>query len=151
MTAQILNFRRSDSSLPHTRETDRPLQKSKSRIEIFVEAADDVAADWQRDAKRNRLNEYIKSILPPRLQTAGVDYVNDLATLSEIEQELGMAVLMFYPGCTEDNPRGWSSAFQIQNEVYGVPQNMPSEASSRALNICVFQVFTIRLLAADLL
>lgn len=146
MTAKILPFQKANGKLPHAREGDLPVPRVRSRQEIFEQVSSDTIADWQRYATKNRLNEFILSKLPAYTAVASTDYdfVNDLNLLSSIEQRLGLAVIMYYPGTSDDNAHGWSAAFNYDSELFSMSVTMPNESSARALNILLYQAFKIR-------
>lgn len=156
--ADILEFKPRDKKPDEKRllgpgESPPRVAKLKTNNDIFLEVYEDVIGQWQSAAQRNRLNEFFASKLPGKAQLAqGANYINDLNSLSYVEQKLDMRVAVFYPGCTLNNQYGWMAAFhRREREVYSTPADMASEANARALNILLFLnfEFTLRSLGRD--
>lgn len=150
--AKIIEFKRRDSSLPHHRESDERTTYEKDNQEIFQDVYEDVSGEWQRYAIKNKLNEYMASVLPNyALSNNLANYISDLNVISEVEQKLNMKVAVFYPGCSNSNPYGWLAAFHYGDEIFSTPADMASEANARALNILLYLnfSFTMKSLGRD--
>ena len=139
MTAKILEFKRKPEPKKAKLKSVKPGIPAKSDMEIFFDVLEDVMGDWQFAAAKNALNQYFVTMLglPP-----GVDYINDLNELSEIEKNLRIKVGMFYPGCTINNPHGWLASFHYEDAIFTTPPHMATEANARAMNIMLFIHFT---------
>lgn len=144
--AEILQFRKRDGEKPHHRSSDITTHhtRPKTNVEIFADAFEDVIGDWQRFATRNKLSEYVASKIPvSAVGPLGTDYVNDLNTISGIEQKLKMKVSVFSPGITHETQLGWMATFHLGKEVFSTPNDMVSEANARALLIVLYLHFMV--------
>jgi hypothetical protein len=158
MTAKVFEFKKPNGDKPHHRASDpATVNRLRTNPEIFSDVIEDILGHWQSAAAKNKLNEYIRSKIPPMLvgdldkEGAYNDFVNDLNVISIVEQKLGMRVAVFYPGCTFNNPYGWLAAFHRGKEIYSTPPDMASEANARALNILLHLSFeyTMKSLGRD--
>lgn len=115
----------------------KPVIIEKPSVEQLAhECCDEIAGNWERFARNNRLNDYfVQSV--PLWTTTGVDYLSDLNALSVIESKINLGVLISAPGVSNPNQIGWLAIFKMNDVNVGTPP-MFSEAYARCFNILLF-------------
>lgn len=82
---------------------DRRKQRiSKQTFEELAECcADEIAGDWDRFSKNNRLNDYFVSCTPGWSAT-GINYLSDLNALSVIEGKIKIKSIVISPFASDE-------------------------------------------------
>ena len=146
MTAKVVDFaqvRQSKGDKPPANIVPSKPTKLKTEFEIFQDVFDEVVADWQSYASKNRLNEYIASKIPPKAKLdSSTDYFNDLNAISKVEQKLDIKSVIFCPTVTMTNPYGWMVSFHVGKQVYSTSPDMATESAARAFAVLLFLKFT---------
>jgi len=147
MTTNIVDFSKAKkkaekaSRVAAARSKNQKVKPSTPN-EIFTEVYEKVVGRWEEYAIKNRLSEYVEARLPKFARAiAPSDYINDLNTISNVEQRLGMKVVVFSPGTATFNSHGWLAGFHRGTDIFSTPPGMVSEANARALNILLWLEF----------
>jgi hypothetical protein len=104
--------------------------------ELAVTCSEEIAENWQRFAKNNRLNDYfVQSV--PSWTSEGVNYLADLNAVSLIETKIKMTMSLHAPGSIDSAQLGWIADFKV-GEMKVCTPFMPFEAYARCFNILLF-------------
>lgn len=128
MTGKILNF-------PKIKKFARP---DISYSEVFSEVNVETLANWQLHATTDTLNKFIRSKISTFAKgEEAADYVGNLNVLSDIEQKLGMKIIMSY---REDAKQfGWRAGFYKEQQIFSSADFIViNESYARAFNILLF-------------
>jgi len=113
--------------------SDRRKKEQPSLQYLIDNAVELTSIEWEKFARLNRLNEYF-------LQKAGIwadnsiSYMSDLTAISEIEQKLGMSIIVRSPF---QSNLGWRASFPTKSSMITTP-DMPFETYARCFNIILF-------------
>jgi hypothetical protein len=114
-----------------------PLEKP-SLEELIALCSEEIAGNWERFARNNRLNEHFTNCVPLHLGTrAGVNYLADLNSLSVVESKINLPLELHAPGVSSAGQLGWVASFTL-NGTRVVTPFMPTEAYARCFNILLF-------------
>ena len=139
MTAEILQFKESK-----IKKNIRPVITEELLSNIFNEVGFEVLSEWDRAAKNNKLNDYFTSKIPPLARgVRGIDYINDLNALAQVEQKLQLIIginAMHLPS----KQLLWSISFTTS--LFDITKTyttllMHNEYQARALNILTYLSF----------
>jgi hypothetical protein len=140
MTAKILQFKDAGGGLPHHRPSDFRLHVSDAQL--FEHSQEDILEQWRESALRNALDTLFHRALPTTIRKRRVcAYLKDITYLAQIEQQLGMCVMVFAPEATINNKHGWVAAFKHDKYSFNTPE-MLCEGYARGLNILCYLAFT---------
>ncbi len=97
---------------------------------------EDISENWERFARNNRLNDFFLSSVPvwalPQL-----NYLSDLNAVSNVENKIGLNVIVNAPDTSAGSRLGWVAAFEINGLRFETPVMM-CEAYARCFNILLF-------------
>ena len=144
--ADVLDFNSAKNKKKQNQSNKNPKRKSASvqRIitnqDVFREVNERVLDQWEKYAALNKLNAFIHSKIPAFARgAANADYLNDLNVISDVEQKLGMRVIMLYPDVVmSDNQHNWLVGFKRGIDVYSTSVTGSSEAHARTLNVLLY-------------
>jgi hypothetical protein len=143
MSAKIYSFQAAKNQQKSTPKKER--KKALTPSEIFDNVYSDIVDDWQEAARNNKLNELMYRKIPVSARAAPhADYVNDLNTISIVEQKLNLVVSINAPTFS-GNKVGWLVVFKHEDEVYSGTSDMILESYARAFNILLYVEFISRL------
>lgn len=114
----------------------KPPQKKPSLEELAVICSEEIAENWQRFAKNNRLNDYFKQSAPSYTKDDLV-YVQDLNAISAIEARINLNLTLHAPQSIDESQLGWIADFKIGSAHVSTPF-MPFETYARCFNILLF-------------
>ena len=113
---------------------DRRKKELPPPVDVLRNAVDHIAADWERFAKTNRLNDYF--VEAASVWTDGAtNYLSDLNAISLIEHKLGYGVLVKSPAFTQG--LGWKASFRLKSGTATTP-DMPFETYARCFGILLY-------------
>ena len=132
-------------SLSGWKKSRPPKPKPVTTEDIFEEVVEILQSDWMKYATNNKLNEFFLSKLPSHFKPAAqCDIVNDLNELSNIENRMGMKIVLHWP---TQEILGWVAGFEISDVVFiPLKSGFATEANMRAFNILTFFIFSNRIL-----
>lgn len=126
--------------------SDRRKKDTPSLQELIETASSFIAQDWERYAKINRLNDYFVDATAACSEER-ISYLNDLNSISAMEQKLGMRVVVKSPLHREH--LGWRASFALKTATV-TSLEMPFETYARCFSILLFIKLKRDLLAAGM-
>ena len=115
----------------------RKKPEEKPTIEtIVMSSLESIAGDWERFARNNRLNDYLRQAAPQWTKD-NVDYLSDLNALSIIENKINLGLYLVSAEAAAKNQLGWVAGFKISGVRAETPP-MAFEAYARCFNILLF-------------
>ena len=84
----------------------------------------------------NKLNEYFMVCTPP-YSHAGINYLEDLTAIAEMERRIGLWVQIISPNFGEPGIPGWVAAFRVGSTTVATPF-LTSETFVRCFNILLY-------------
>lgn len=99
-------------------------------------ASEEIAGNWERFARNNRLNDYFASSTPT-WSNPHTNYLGDLNAVAIIESKINIAVAVSAPGHAGVSQLGWVASFKINGITIATPF-MVCEAYARCFNILLF-------------
>lgn len=107
-------------------------------LQLTVDAVDFLLGDWEKMARSNRLNDYFKSALPSLIdKETRVNFMSDLTAVSNLELNLDLFPMIFFPGTTREEQIGWVVQFKVGNDMICTPE-MASECYARCFGILLY-------------
>lgn len=122
MTAQIIQF-----------APPKPKLELSQVIEL---ATDELLEDWNRMVRVNRINEFIRSLLPQSTNSE-VNYTSDLNAVSKLELNFGLSPMIYFPGTAYKEQLGWIVQLAYDDQMIRTPE-LASESSARAFAVLLF-------------
>ena len=104
--------------------------------QIAAECSEEIAGNWEKFARNNRLNDYFVSSTPS-WSLNNTNYLADLNALALIESKINIVISVCAPGHSGVSQLGWVSTFNINGTKVSTPF-MVCEAYSRCFNILLF-------------
>lgn len=108
-------------------------RKKPTFDELLIDAQEQISQGWERFARANQLNDFIVQGLSVWAKE-GVSYTNDLNLISEVEQQIGLNLVLTSP--TEDQ-LGWRAGATFRNAISWTP-DLPFETYARCFNVLLY-------------
>lgn len=106
--------------------------------DVAFDAVDFLLGDWEKFAKKNRLNDYFKQYFPNFIDAdSKVNYMRDLTELATLEGKIGPPIMVFFPGTIEPVQIGWVVRFKIADHEVSTP-DMASECYARCFALLLY-------------
>jgi hypothetical protein len=104
--------------------------------QIAATCSEEIAGNWERFARNNRLNDYFTSSTPS-WSVSNTNYLADLNALSAVEGKINISISISSPGQLGRAQIGWVASFRINKVAIFTPV-MVCEAYARCFNILLF-------------
>jgi hypothetical protein len=104
--------------------------------QIAASCSEEIAGNWEKFARNNRLNDYFMSSTPS-WSLSNTNYLADLNALSTVESKVNIIISVCSPGHSGASQLGWVATFKI-NDVSICTPFMVCEAYARCFNILLF-------------
>jgi hypothetical protein len=112
---------------------DRRKKEAPAIRDIVDDAISYVSDEWEKNARANRLNEYVADAL--KVWSANdVMYTQGLNAISNVEGALGMVIIVKSP---YNGQIGWKAGFVTKSLTCFTP-DLPFESYARCFNVLVF-------------
>jgi hypothetical protein len=116
------------------RRKSKPVKPTVLELATFV--CDDILDHWNKASSKNKLNEYFMVCTPP-YSHAGINYLEDLTAIAEMERRIGLWVQIISPNFGEPGIPGWVAAFRVGSTTVATPF-LTSETFVRCFNILLY-------------
>ena len=112
--------------------------KTVTLQDVAFDAVDFLLGDWEKFARKNRLNDYFKQYFPNFIDAdSQVNYMRDLTEVAALEAKIGMASIVFFPGTLEPIQIGWVVRFKLADQEITTP-DMASECYARCFALLLY-------------
>ena len=112
---------------------DRRPKERPDLQQVLSGSTDFIAADWQRFARSNRLNDYFTS-MAGGWADANINYLSDLNAIAKVEARLGMCVTVQAP---REGAIGWRASFRLKTVEVTTP-DLPFETYARCFGVLLY-------------
>lgn len=114
----------------------KKLAEPPSVQSLALQCSEEIAENWERFARNNRLNDYFLSSVPV-WALPQVNYLSDLNAISSVENKIHLNAIINAPDTSGGSHLGWIAAFEINGLRVETPVMM-CEAYARCFNILLF-------------
>lgn len=127
MSAEIININ-------DRKKKQEPPAPDISVRDLAHYCSDCIEEDWERAAKKNRLQEFFVQSTQPH-SSPSCSYLADLNAISAVEAAFNMRVFVRSPD--DEEPIGWVAGFKIGDDMFSTIE-MFTEPYARCFNILLF-------------
>ena len=111
------------------------LQPAATFEEVVFDTTEGLLDDWERMARKNKLNEFFIAALPHFVdQKSKVNFMKDLNAIADLEKNLGVAFVIGAPGTLNPGQVGWVVQFSIGDNIITTP-DMAAEGYARCFAV----------------
>ena len=110
--------------------------------EVVYDTIDDLLGDWERMARKNKLNEFFIAALPSFIDPQSKqNFMKDLNAIADLEKNLHLMLVIHAPGTIEPQQVGWVVQFTVRETIVSTP-DMATEGYARCFAVLAY--ITIR-------
>ncbi len=104
---------------------------------IITDSIDYLLGDWEKYARKNRLNEFFSQFFPDHEEKRNTNYLNDLNAISILERKLGLQIIVYSPGTIDPIQVGWVVRFDVYGKQIATP-DMSTECHARCFALLLY-------------
>jgi hypothetical protein len=106
--------------------------------EVVYDTIDDLLGDWERMARKNKLNEFFIAALPSFIDPQSKqNFMKDLNAIADLEKNLHLMLIIHAPGTIEPQQVGWVTQFMIGEHLVSTP-DMAAEGYARCFGVLTY-------------
>ena len=106
--------------------------------ELVQDTVDSLLDDWERMARKNKLNEFFITAMPNFIdQETKQNFMKDLNAVADLEKNLHLPLAIHAPGLIEEDQVGWVARFKVGDYYVDTPY-MAAEGYARCFAVLAY-------------
>lgn len=117
------------------KQKEQPTAPVVSMEQLVQDTIEGLTDDWERMARKNKLNAFFISALPSFIdQKTKTNFMSDLNAIASLEKNMHLMLSIRAPGSIEPEQLGWVAQFRIGDYEIDTP-DMAAEEYARCFAI----------------